>query len=99
MPTYDLFGNTTGLPKTTRSSIPYEIEALVPAPNVGRGQRQHVDYLSSDLRPKCAWIIDMVGQVSRCNDRRAPLFPVAVRPEPLGFGGFAGAVLHDDRSG
>lgn len=63
-PPYGLDGDTTGLPRTRRSSLPYEIEALTPKEVWGAGSG------STTLQAKClwddsvAWIKDMVGEVT-----------------------------------
>jgi hypothetical protein len=64
MPTYSLDGDTTGLPRTRRSGIPYEIEALTPREVWGAGNGAHSIVCRQWWDGSAAWIRDMVGEVT-----------------------------------
>lgn len=63
MAVYSLFGNTTGLPKTIRGTMPYELDALAPREvwGAGNGTTTLVARQTWDDAP--TWIKYMVGEV------------------------------------
>lgn len=64
MPIYDLFGDTSGLPQTTASGIPYEIEALTPREVWGAGNNSTTLICRQKWDGTASWIQDMVGRVT-----------------------------------
>jgi hypothetical protein len=62
MPRYDLFGDTSGLPVTTRSGIPYEIEALSPREVWGAGNNSTTVVCKQTWEDSATWVRDMVGE-------------------------------------
>jgi hypothetical protein len=64
MPIYDLFGDTSGLPVTTRSGIPFEIEALSPRETWGAGNGNTSIVCRQKWDGSATWIRDMVGTVA-----------------------------------
>jgi hypothetical protein len=95
MPIYDLFGDTSGLPQTTRSLIPYEIEALSPREVWGAGNSNTSIVCRVAWTTSADWVEDMVGAVqvivSDTNAAGVLIFAGTVpqlqrfTPEPLGF--------------
>lgn len=59
----DLFGDTTGLPITVQSGIPYEIEALSPRETWGAGNGSTTVVCRQKWAKTFDWIRDMVGSV------------------------------------
>jgi len=73
MATFDLFGDTTGLPKTTRSQIPYEIEALTPKESWGAGNGSTSIVCRQKWDMSSTWIRRMVGEVGVIKPGSTPL--------------------------
>lgn len=63
-PPYDLFGDTSGLPRTRRSGIRYEIESLTPTETWGAGSGATSVVCRVEWEDSVDWIKDMVGEVS-----------------------------------
>lgn len=63
MPQYSLEGDTSGLPRTQRSGIVYEIEALTPRESWGAGNGSLVAPCRVNTISSPSWVRDMVGQV------------------------------------
>lgn len=63
MPQYSLSGDTSGLPKTRRSQIPYEMEALTPREMWGAGNSSTSLVCTQFWNYSATWIKDMVGEV------------------------------------
>jgi hypothetical protein len=85
MPTlYDLFGDTSGLPVTTRSGTPYEIEALSPREVWGAGNSSTSVVCRQKWSESAAWIRDMVGTVSIATFAGQAVLSRGV-PEALGY--------------
>ena len=63
MASYSLFGDQSGLPKTTRSLIPYEIDAFAPKENWGAGNGATTILCVQTWNDSSRWIRDMVGDV------------------------------------
>jgi hypothetical protein len=64
MPIYDLFNDPSGLPVTTRSGIPFEIEALSPRETWGAGNGNTSIVCRQKWDGSATWIRDMVGTVA-----------------------------------
>lgn len=91
MPTYSLEGDTSGLPKTRRSGIRFEMEALTPRESWGAGNSNST-FVCRQLANDCArWIKDMVGEVSvvASGSQGARLRLRRYIPEPLAYGFFS----------
>lgn len=63
MPIYDLYNDTSKLPKTRRGGTPYEIEALSPREVWGAGNGSTTLVCRQDFNYTEQWIREMVGQV------------------------------------
>lgn len=64
MPIFSLEGDQSGLPRTTRSDIPYEIDALSPREVWGAGNGNTSIICRQFWDGSAAWIRDMVGEVA-----------------------------------
>lgn len=103
MATYSLFGNTSGLPVTTRSLIPYEIDALSPKETWGAGNGSTTILCRQTWTDSLRWVRDMVGDV-RVVDRSG--VPTLTRniPEKIGYLGdpreqYCSGVSQSDQGG
>jgi hypothetical protein len=85
MSQFSLEGDTTGLPKTTRSAIPFEIDALDPKETWGAGNSGTAITCRVSSGLSADWVRDMVGEVSIVKPGATPLLK-RYAPEPLGFG-------------
>lgn len=85
MPVYSLFGDQSGLPRTTRSSIPYEIEALTPRETWGAGNSNSTIVCRQKFDDSADWVRDMVGEVKVVKPGSTALLQRYI-PEALGFG-------------
>lgn len=63
MPIYSLDGDDSGLPRTRRSGIPYEVEALSPRESWGAGSGTTSLICKVWFDDSVQWIKDMVGEV------------------------------------
>ena len=85
MPTYSLDGDTSGLPKTRRSSIPYEIDALASREAWGVGNGSYTITCRQTWGEASRWVRDMVGEVSVIMPGSTPLLKRHI-PEPMAYG-------------
>jgi len=84
MATYDLFGDTSGLPHTNRTSMPYEIEALSPRELWGAGNGATSLVCRQLWDSSATWIKEMVGEVKVAKQSSSLLLKRYV-PEPLQY--------------
>jgi hypothetical protein len=82
---YSLFGDTSGLPHTTRSAIAYEIDALSPREVWGAGNGSTTLTCRVKFGDALAWIRDVVGEVGVTYSGGVPVLKRYV-PEGLGYG-------------
>lgn len=61
--TYALDGDRTGLPKTRRTGIPFEVEALTPKEAWGAGNSNTTFNCKTEWETAATWVKEMVGEV------------------------------------
>lgn len=85
MAEYSLFGDTAGLPVTTQSGIPYEIDALSPRETWGAGNGSTSIVCRQKWTKTFDWIRDMVGSVRVAQSGSSAAILRRNLPEKIGY--------------
>lgn len=82
MPVYDLFNDTSTLPRTVRGDMPYEVEALSPKEMWGHGHGTTTLTCRQTWDDAATWIRYMVGEAKVKSTSSVNPQPVLVREVP-----------------
>ena len=88
----DLFNNTSGLPRTLRGNMPYEVMALSPKEVWGHGHGSTTLECRQKWEDAATWIRYMVGEVKVVQTSQQSRVPTLLRylPEPLRYNEIGG---------